>query len=55
MFRHLNDGSKTEVRMIRTGIAWESDKKHKFKNPDLFLDINNTKFWDKFVQPRGYT
>ncbi|OXA58115.1 cell cycle control protein 50A [Folsomia candida] len=54
MFRHLNDGSKTEVRMIRTGIAWESDKKHKFKNPDLFLDINNTKFWDKFVQPRDW-
>lgn len=24
-----------KVKLLNTGIAWESDKKHKFKNPSL--------------------
>ena len=27
------DGS--DIALIRTGIAWESDKKYKFQNPEL--------------------
>jgi len=30
----LKDGAGTEVPLIRTGIAWESDRKYKFGNPD---------------------
>ena len=28
------DGSSEPVKLLRTGIAWESDKNYKFKNPD---------------------
>ena len=28
------DGQDRPVDLIRTGIAWESDKKYKFKNPE---------------------
>ncbi len=31
------DGSlvrRREVQLLNTGIAWESDKENKFKNPD---------------------
>ncbi len=29
------DNQQHEVGLVRTGIAWESDKKYKFKNPGL--------------------
>lgn len=49
--------NESNVSMIRTGIAWESDKKHKFKNPpnngtvkDLmrqFQNFTKPKHWKK--------
>jgi len=33
---HVTDeNTYEEIDLLRTGIAWESDKKYKFKNPDL--------------------
>jgi hypothetical protein len=45
------DGDR-KVPLIRTGIAWESDRLDKFKNPPLF---NNPKhpIWLNFTKPLG--
>ncbi len=32
---NATNNKSVEVDLIRTGIAWESDKKYKFKNPNL--------------------
>ncbi len=32
---------KQEVNLLNTGIAWESDKEYKFKNPDGDLQEGN--------------
>ena len=29
-----SNGQETPITLIRTGIAWESDKRYKFKNPE---------------------
>jgi len=50
------DGSIEPVKLLRTGIAWESDKNYKFKNPDTgdqslqkYLEdkVNKPKDWSK--------
>ena len=33
--RVMENGSMEAVPLIRTGIAWEADKKYKFKNPKI--------------------
>jgi hypothetical protein len=54
-----NDGISpsgfSEIKTIRTGIAWGSDKKHKYKNPIQFSEEGkNDPIWDIFsTQPRG--
>ena len=35
LFRKVEPEAWTEVDLIRTGIAWDADKKYKFKNPSL--------------------
>ncbi|TRY74451.1 hypothetical protein TCAL_10090 [Tigriopus californicus] len=39
------DSTPIEVGLIRKGIAWESDKEYKFKNPDL-----GDKSWEQYFQ-----
>jgi hypothetical protein len=38
------------VELERTGIAWDSDKKFKFKNPP---DWDKPAFKDKYAKPKG--
>jgi len=45
-----NDG--IPVRLLRTGIAWDSDKKFKFKNPPQFGP--NSTIWSDFVKPEAW-
>ena len=33
--RVMENGTMEAVPLIRTGIAWEADKKYKFKNPKI--------------------
>ena len=33
-YKKETDGESKSVPLLRTGIAWESDKNYKFKNPD---------------------
>ena len=33
-YKKETDGESETVPLLRTGIAWESDKNYKFKNPD---------------------
>lgn len=47
---------KVEVPLLRTGIAWDSDKKVKFKNPDApnglkdaFKGYQKPKAWKKHI------
>ena len=35
LMRVMENGSMEAVPLIRTGIAWEADKKYKFKNPKI--------------------
>ena len=35
LFTDPQDNQLKNVDLLRTGIAWESDKKYKFKNPEL--------------------
>ena len=41
MYRKVEPEVWSEVDLIRTGIAWDADKKYKFKNPSLG-DLPNT-------------
>ena len=34
----MSNDQKTPIKLIRTGIAWESDKRYKFKNPEGDLE-----------------
>lgn len=53
MFQHGT--SSKEVTLIKKGIAWESDKKNKFKNPDRFLEFLDptNPVREKFARPKG--
>lgn len=46
---HIN--GESSINLIRTGIAWESDKE-KFRNPKEFKDRNH-EIWKKFTKPHG--
>lgn len=50
----ISDGSgkKAKVNLIKKGIAWETDKKYKFRNPAQFSKMNDP-IWDSFVKPKG--
>ena len=39
----MKNSSSSEIPLIRTGIAWESDKKHKFINPP---NVNTMEEWE---------
>lgn len=43
---------KKAVSLIRTGIAWDSDKSFKFKNPSEFGGPTSD-MWKKFSKPKG--
>jgi len=47
-----NAALDTEIRLVRKGIAWESDRKYGFKNPEKFSDKNDP-IWESFVKPKG--
>lgn len=50
---YIHNGDKKvnqPVKFIRTGIAWESDKKYKFKNPEG----NITEIFQKYSKPRDW-
>jgi len=51
-FKLFKSSNSLEVPLIRTGIAWDTDKRHKFKNPAQFSDRNDP-IWDQFVSPVG--
>lgn len=42
---------KKPVSLNRTGIAWDSDKRFKFKNPSHFNATSE--MWTKYVKPKG--
>lgn len=50
------DGSFTEMKvpLIRTGIAWDSDKHYKFKNPELTGDQTLEDVFKNFSRPRDW-
>ena len=48
------DGS--DVPLLRRGIAWESDKQYKFRNPPWYKDAKGNcdhPEWKKYAKPRG--
>lgn len=50
----LTNGGRQEVKLLKTGIAWDSDKNIKFRNPDgdlkeAFKDFAKPKAWKKHV------
>ena len=45
----LKDGAGTEVPLIRRGIAWESDRKYKFGNPDTGNDTLENCMFEKSI------
>ena len=48
---NLKYGDSETVSLLRTGIAWVSDKKEKFNNPSSWDGFTNPKNWNnKFVQ-----
>ena len=52
---HFEDNSK--VKLIRTGIAWKSDKEYKFKNPEGVKSSNELQKWleeQKLDKPRHW-
>jgi len=46
------ESKKTNVDLIRTGIAWKSDRERKFRNPDFF-DNSKHPLWNKFTKPKS--
>ena len=45
----IDGGDKDEVPLNRTGIAWDSDKTYKFKNPSYEYDDPSTA-WEKLKE-----
>lgn len=50
----LTNNVRQEVKLLRTGIAWDSDKNIKFRNPEgdlreAFKDFAKPKSWKKHV------
>lgn len=49
---HPPDQKVKNVSLIRTGIAWDSDKRFKFRNPTNFGG-NSSPIWNEFTKPKG--
>ena len=54
LFKNSSNTSSVEIPLNRTGIAWEFDKKIKFKNPkgnlkEVFKNFSKPKDWRKPV------
>jgi hypothetical protein len=47
-------GQQSEVGLVRTGIAWESDKKYKFANPTLASGETLEQGKDRRIQIKLY-
>lgn len=45
------DNTVKPVSLIRTGIAWDSDKKFKFKNPRNYNETSP--MWKDYTKPKG--
>ena len=45
----------TKVPVLRKGIAWESDKQYKFRNPSWYKDAKNCSYpkWNDYAKPKG--
>ena len=43
-------GQEEPMNLINTGIAWESDKKYKFKNPDGDLETGKLSLCTPFLK-----
>jgi hypothetical protein len=51
LYYHPPQEKEKKISLIRTGIAWDSDKKFKFQNPP---NINaDAEMWKYFTKPRG--
>lgn len=48
----LNNGDRKEVPLLKTGIAWSSDKNIKFRNPDAPQGLK--KAFEGFNKPRAW-
>ncbi|ODM96484.1 Cell cycle control protein 50A [Orchesella cincta] len=51
LYHQSLDGLKP-VSLIRTGIAWDSDKKFKFQNPKEYGQ--GAKMWDSYTKPKAW-
>ncbi|XP_044754398.1 cell cycle control protein 50A isoform X2 [Coccinella septempunctata] len=55
LYRHTNDkNNKVEIELLRTGIAWDSDKNIKFRNPpgdlkEAFKGFTKPKAWKQNI------
>jgi hypothetical protein len=52
LYHHPSADQKRPVSLNRTGIAWDSDKNFKFKNPSGFGGASS-EMWKKYVKPKG--
>ncbi|OXA51735.1 cell cycle control protein 50A [Folsomia candida] len=50
---HPPDQKVKNVSLIRTGIAWDSDKRFKFRNPTNFGG-NSSPIWNEFTKPKDW-
>jgi len=46
----------TKVPVLRKGIAWESDKQYKFRNPSWYKDAKNCSYpkWNDYAKPKAW-
>jgi len=50
LYQVPESGNKKKVPLLNTGIAWDSDKQFKFKNPPDFSQ--NSTMWTKYTKPK---
>jgi len=52
----ISDSENSEIPLEKTGIAWESDKKYKFQNPDLPTGFNTLEEYlkNKTAKPKDW-